>query len=124
MENRVSVDEVKEIFDTDLSDPFIEAFISAANQVVTKHLGSSTSLSSEQLKEIERWLTAHLLTAREPRAKAEAADGARIEIQGQFGKGLDSTTYGQMAKMLDTTGTLARVVGKQEAFLHAVTSFE
>jgi len=67
----------------------------------------STSLSAAMLTEIEKWLTAHLITiSRERMAAKEEAGGARIEYIGAFGAGLSSTPYGQTAIALDNTGTL------------------
>lgn len=123
---RVLASEVKEILDTDLSGAALEAFIVAANLTVTDLLGSSTVLSSSQLKEIERWFTAHLVACtREQQAKSEKVAGeASITYQGETGKGLDSTFYGQQVKILDTSGVLAASLGKKKASIYAVTSFD
>jgi len=124
MANRVIADELKEIIDTTRADGVLDTFITAANQMVTEHLGSS-GLSDDQLKEIERWLAAHLLASTlELQVKSEGTKDANISYQGQTGKGLDFTSYGQMVKMLDTTGTLAQVVGMKKASIYAVASFE
>lgn len=120
---RIVPDELKEIIETSLGDGVLWTFINGANLIVTKHLGSSTELSDDQRKEIERWLSAHLLTAREQQAASEGADKASITYQGSYGMGLDATFYGQQVKLMDTSGILDSVVGKRAATLHAVTSF-
>ncbi|MEE9356491.1 MAG: DUF4054 domain-containing protein [Methylococcaceae bacterium] len=121
---RVFADEVKEIIDTSLSDDVIGAYIQAANLTITKLLGSSTALSDDQKKEIERWFTAHLMACtREQQAKAEKAGEASITYQGKTGEGIKSTHYGQMCLVLDTTGILAASLGKRKISITAVTSF-
>lgn len=123
MANRVSAAEVGQIIDTDLSDPIVDVFIGAANITVTDLIGSNANLSTAQLKEIERWLTAHLLACtREQQAQGEAATDAKITYQGKTGMGLDSTFYGQQVKLLDTTGVLAAQIGKKEASVYAITT--
>ena len=108
---RVEPHEVKEIITTERVD--IEAFITASNSLVTGVLGGQ-GLGTVRLKEIERWLAAHFLA----HAGTDKTVGQVVEEQigdtrrrfsdGQaaFGK-LDSTRYGKMALLLDTSGRLA-----------------
>lgn len=122
---RVEVDEVKQIIETSLSDPIITAFIDSANVTVTALLGTSTVLSTDQMKEIEKWMAAHLIACtRERQVKSESVDGASVTYEGSTGDGLDSTMYGQMAKMLDTSGVLASSIGMKTITIKAITSFE
>ena len=123
---RVVADEVKEIISTDLTD--ISPFITAANLTVSDRLGADTNLSAAQLKEIERWFTAHLIAMSNMDAGARDVDtegtlDARVTYAGKTGKGLFATRYGQMAVSLDTTGKLASL-GKRALLFKAVTSFE
>ncbi len=109
--SRVEPHEVKEIIETARVD--IEAFITASNSLVTDVLGGE-GLGTVRLKEIERWLAAHFLA----HAGTDKTAGQVVEEQigdtrrrfsdGQaaFGK-LDSTRYGKMALLLDTSGKLA-----------------
>lgn len=121
---RVTAEEVKEIIDTTLSDSSIEAYINAANLTVTRLLGSSV-LEDEELKEVERWLTAHFIACtRERQPRAEQVGEAGITYQGYTGIGLDATLYGQQVKVLDTTGTLSSQLGKRNVSVYAVTSFD
>jgi len=125
MANRVSVDELKEIIETERDESILEAFILAANLTVTEHLGSNSNVSAAQLKEIERWLAAHFLASTlEPQPASEGADRANITYQGVTEKGLNYTSYGQAVQVLDPTGVLAAVVGKKKASVYAITSFE
>lgn len=122
---RVSAEEVKEIIDTSLSDSAIEAFIGAANLTVTSLLGTSTALSSDQLREIERWFSAHLIAcSRERQIDKEGVGQATVSYSGKTDMGLDATLYGQQVKIMDTTGILASQVGKRSASIYAVTSFD
>ena len=127
MATRVSADEVKEILDTTLTDSAIEAFIGAANLTVTKILGDE-DLTDDELKEIERWLTAHLIACtRERQIMKEAVGQASVTYAGVTKTGLDATLYGQQVKLLDTTGLLAQQesdLGKRQASIYAVTSFD
>lgn len=120
---RVTATEVKEIISTSLSDSIVETFIDAANTVVSEIIGSDTTLSTTQKKEIERWLSAHLLAcAREQQPQSEKDGDASITYQGKTGMGLDSTYYGQTVKIIDTTGKLARSIGKKKVNIYAVTT--
>lgn len=118
MANRVTTEEVEAIIDTTLTD--ISAFITAANLTVTARLGDDEDLSDDQLKEIERWLAAHLVAIRDPRLKAEGADGATATYEkGQLGKSLEFTSYGQQVLMLDTSGKM-KTLGKRRAVLDVI----
>lgn len=109
MSARVTDAEVREIITVGASVA-TTPFIAAANLTVTDKLGDSAELSSDQLKEIERWLAAHFLAISLARQKSREKIGSGdASYTGTFGQALDSTTYGQTAKMLDTTGTLARL---------------
>jgi hypothetical protein len=120
---RVTANEVKEIIETELSNTIIEAYITGANQLVTEVLGT-TSLGTDLLKEIERWLSAHMMAiSRERQAMEEGAGGAYIKYSGSYGEALKSTSYGQMVLALDTTGTFASLSGKS-ARIFAIESFD
>jgi hypothetical protein len=113
MAARTTAAEVKDIIDTDLTDPVIDSYIAGASALVTQVLGTETSLSDEIKEEIERWLTAHMIaTTKERVAKREGAGGANIEYAGEFGKGLESTSYGQMVLTLDTSGKMSALASR------------
>lgn len=106
---RVIDTEVFEIIETSLTD--IDVFIETANLFVTNWLGSS-SLSDATLKEIEKYISAHILSLRDPRTKSVGVDVLSESYQGQWGMGLNGTSYGQMAILLDTTGALGQLAKK------------
>ena len=104
---RVSDAEVKEILNTDITDT--STFITAANVVINNELSDEITagdVDTDTLKEMERWLAAHFASAWDQQAVELALGEARVKYQGQFGKGLESTTYGQRALLLDPTGRL------------------
>ena len=118
---RVEASEVKVFFNTELADSVVEAHIDVANELVTSVLGSS-GLGDTRLKNIELYISAHLLSFRDPLTGAVAAEWiaseAKIEFSANFGQQLKSTHFGQQALVLDTTGTLA-TLGEQRARFRA-----
>lgn len=124
MAARVTVAEVQSILPSNsITDAVITSFISGATALVDSVLGSSTEVSTDLKKEIERWLTAHMVSSTlERQAKTEGAGGASITYTGEFGSNLSSTSYGQMVLALDPTGKMAGL-GKKGASMYAVTSF-
>jgi hypothetical protein len=122
---RVNVKEVKDIIKTTLEASIINACIQSANLTVTAILGDSTDITAAQLKEIERWLSAHFLaSSRQRQAQEKTIGEAKVKYSGKTGKGLESTTYGQMVMQLDTTGLIAAKLGMKKPTSIAITSFE
>lgn len=119
MANRCTAAEVKEIIDTTLIEAQISPFITVANLTVTDILGATTVLSANQLKEIERWLSAHFVAIRDPRISREKTEEAEATYHGKSDMGLDHTPYGQQVKLLDTTGTMTNL-GKRKAFVEVL----
>ena len=103
---RVTDTEVFAIIDTTLTD--IDVFINTANMMVTSWL-ETAGLTDETLKEIERYLSAHVLSVQDQRVKSVGVDVLSESYQGQWGMGLNGTSYGQMAILLDTSGTLGKI---------------
>lgn len=116
---RVTGDEVKEIMDTDLTATQLLPFITSANAIVTDRV-SGQGPGTDLLKEIEKWLAAHLAKIREPQLSSERIGEAQNNYVTQVGLGLDATTYGQQVKILDSTGILSsigKMPGKIEVLL-------
>jgi hypothetical protein len=119
---RTSAADVRAIMSTELGDTAIEAYINVANKMVTNSV--TCGLSEDELTEIERWLTAHLIAITQERQATEEKLGeASMKYTGVFGEGLKSTSYGQTVLQLDTCGQLANL-GKKEISITAITSFE
>lgn len=112
---RVTTAEVKEIITTSLTD--LDMFILPANLLVTDKL-SGEGLGDDLLKEIERWLSAHFLAcSKERQVTSKRAGESENSYNWNTYKGLDSTTYGQTAKMLDTTGILSSEMSAKKVIL-------
>lgn len=112
---RVTVDEVRSIISTTADDPTIHQYIASTQALMDLLIGKG--LTAPQMKEIERWLTAHLIAStRDRQAREEGAGGAYIKYTGLTYTGLRGTTYGQQAIVLDTSGTLAIIAGKSVKF--------
>lgn len=121
MANRVTDSEVKKLISTDFDTA---PFITAANLIVTAQLGSS-GLSSDHLKEIERWLSAHFIAVADSDKNLSRRSIGDTEVYygGKTGLNLDFTRFGQQVKVLDTTNTLANL-GKIEASIKAIEAID
>jgi len=64
-----------------------------------------------RLELIERWLSAHFIAIRDPRVASEGAEGLSQSFMYKVGLGLQQTTYGQQAMLLDTKGGLSSLNG-------------
>lgn len=82
-------------------DPFIVAASSLVDQVE-----AATTFSEEKLQLIETWLSAHFYCMRDPRAVSEKAGPVGQTYQSKVDLNLATSHYGQMAMVLDTSGTL------------------
>lgn len=104
---RVTEEEVRELVDSD-STLSVAPFIATAN-ALTDYVSSADDadeLTAALLISIEKHLAAHFYTQLDPQeAEAKTAD-ASAKFQGEFGKGLERTPWGQAAMMFDTSGTL------------------
>jgi len=103
---RTSVALVRDVISTVLADSQINAFINTAHMMVETRLGSK-NLDNALLTQIETWLSAHLLSARDQRKKQTKVGDMQVTYQGETGMGLQSTIYGQQVLVLDPTGTMA-----------------
>jgi len=122
MATRTTAEDVKAIMDTDLTEDQIEPVVSSANVFVTAQLGAS-GLGVDLLTEIEKWVAAHMCSVGLDRQLQRGKGGsAEATYAGNYDKGLQMTSYGQMACSMDPTGILAASGGKA-AIVKAVTSF-
>ena len=122
MAYRVTATEVKSIMDgCTTADTVVETLIKGASETVNS-IFNTTDLTL--YKEIERWLTAHMLASTLARTTSEEKIGdASAKYTGKWGSKLESTPYGQMVLILDTTGKMANA-GKMEASIYAVKGFD
>ena len=104
----------------------LSPFIRQAN-VLTNWLkgeDSKNELDEDTLTQIEVQLAAHFYSVqRDPQYQAKSTDGASGSFTGQTGMFLESTYYGQTAKLLDVTGKLAKrdLEAKQGKFKASTT---
>ncbi len=110
MANRVTGSEVKAIINTSLTDAQVEPFITSANVVVTGRC--SSYYTDAEMKEIEKWLSAHLVSIRDPSRSAvieQDADGPsqKYQLTSKSPVGLATTPYGQQVLVMDYQGKLA-----------------
>lgn len=105
---RVTEEEVRGIVDTDENisiAPFIDGATALTDYVSAQDSGSV--LNAALLKEIERNLAAHFYALKDPQYLEKKTGDASAVFQGETGKGLEYTPWGQTAKDLDVSGTLA-----------------
>jgi hypothetical protein len=102
---RVTGAEVLEIFETNMTVAQLEPFIEIANVMIDGNEDLLT-LSDDLLDKIELLLSAHFASAYDQRISYQGYGESKTKFQGEFGKLLNSTDYGQRAILLDTTGTL------------------
>ena len=114
--SRITVDDLVDIFDTILTESQLSAFINSAHHIIQANLLSS-GLSSDTLTEIHKYLAAHFASLRDQRLESERVADVSYKYQGKTGMFLESTHYGQMAKMLDSSGKLANLALKPATFL-------
>ena len=125
MANRTTATEVKAIMENcTVSDAIVTTLINSANAIVTQVFSNDTDIGDTLLEEIERWLTAHMLASSLSRVASEEKVGdATVKYTGKWGTKLESTPYGQMCLVLDTTGKLGNL-GKMSASIFAVPEFD
>ena len=122
MAPRVTEADVLTIIDTTLGTGEIDPFIFTANMMVNGYL-EDKGLTEEVLTEIEKYLSAHILSVKDQRVKAEKIDVLSFTYTGNFGMGLKNTQYGQMAILLDTSGTFGEIAeggGKKRASISMI----
>lgn len=119
---RVTAIEVKAIMqNTTIADATVDAFIVAANEVINSVFGTDVVTS---YVEIEKWFSAHLLASTIARMTSEEKVGdAMVKYIGKYESGLNSTPYGQMVMLLDTSGLMGKL-GKESATMYAIKNFD
>jgi hypothetical protein len=125
MAARVTATEVKAIMDNcTTADAVVTVMIGAATELIDEVFSNNTEVSTTLLKEIERWLTAHMLASTLSRTTSDEKVGdAEVKYTGKWGSKLESTPYGQMVLTLDFTGKMAKM-GKIGASITAIESFD
>jgi len=113
---RTTLTDVKNVIETSLIDGDITSLINQANLIVTRKVGGE-GLTSELLKDIETWLTAHLIAITKERQPEKEKVG---QIEALYHKNpdgiMEQTTYGQMVLFLDTSGKFQESEKKRTSF--------
>lgn len=122
---RVNATEVRAIMlECDPVDATVELYIEAGTLVIDRVFATNTTLSTELLKEIERYFVAHMIANINSRNTIEEKLGdASVRFHDSKGEGLNSTPYGQMVLLLDSLGLMANM-GKMAASIYAVNEFD
>ena len=131
MANRVTATEVRVLynFDPAIINADADVFIKSAN-FLTNLVEAAGLTDADDLKEIERWLGAHLIAIRDPQAASERAGDVAQSLQQRVDLHFNQTRYGQQALIPDTTGTLAELQedavsgGKKKAPLFVIQTKE
>ncbi len=109
----VDATDVQLIFDTDLTVPQINAMVKAAENIIVTHIDplNDPLVTGAVRDSIKTWLGAHFCSIRDSETKEESADGVRTVFRGKTEMGLDFTSYGQQAQLIDPTGKLSNLAG-------------
>lgn len=100
----IETNDVKAV--ADLTGADLSVFIDAAKVIVDENLLVLGVLSEATLKLIWTYLAAHFALLKEGQVKSETTGPVTTAYNMTSGLGLKSTTQGQQAIFLDTTGTL------------------
>lgn len=106
---RTTQDAVSKLVEIDLTinSGAIDFAIETANRLTTD-VCSSSAYSDETLELIERWLSAHFYSIRDPRTTKESIQGEiDVSFEGKTDIGLSHTRYGQQAMLIDFKGNLS-----------------
>ncbi len=110
---RTTVNAVKDVVNTSISEQTIlNVFIATASLVVDENLvGLDPLISAAMLARIELYLAGHFVALSEEQGgliSSEMSDSAE-KYANVYSAGYSSTRFGQMAMVLDTSGTLKRL---------------
>jgi len=90
-------------------DPFVLTANALTDQVNTEATARGVTISAALLERIECFLSAHFYAHADQLYAESRTEGASAVFQGSWGKGLESTQYGQTAMVLDYSGTLRAI---------------
>lgn len=89
-------------------DPYIDLAALNVADVIVCAAGKTPAItfSAAKLEMLERLLACHHYKGPDPQLASKSTSGGSGSFRGVFGKGLESTSYGQAALQLDTSGCL------------------
>lgn len=97
---------VETVMDTSVGDDW-KGYAFYANTLVNDLLSPLDELSNDQLTQIETLLTCHFISLYDPVIRQETAGPVNAQYHNLSTFALMGTPHGQMACVVDTTGTLA-----------------
>jgi hypothetical protein len=121
-----TTDDVADLMqDSSLGEGYVNVLLGTVDLILTKVYEYYTgTISDALLAKIKACYVAHIIASTTSRVAMEEQIGdARIKYAGQWGKGFESTPYGQLLLALDPSGLIAKT-GLKAASLYAVKSFE
>jgi len=104
--SRTNPTDVKNTFDTDLSDSAIQDWIDIATEVVDDVEGVDPSISATRLEKIEKLLAQHYAATQDPRLSSTSRETASADYQRNDEY---ATDYMATAVSLDPTGVIANL---------------
>lgn len=107
----ITANDVQAIYETDRDDVAMQPFLEAAGALTDDRLAGK-SLPEATLKEVQRYLAAHLLfvTDAGPHESLRVEDVSERFTKSAFLPGILDSRWGRMAVMLDSSGTLSSLV--------------
>ena len=104
----IDANDVREIYDTDLTDGRLANFINMAVVTVAR---LTTLTDADTIKLLELMLSAHFAAVYDGTVKQQSIGGGEwsVTFAMAVGTGLDASPYGQQAQILDPTGKLAKI---------------
>lgn len=102
----VTIDDLKCIFETDLDDVCLQAFLDDAILLVD-FIGAEAACGLDQANSIAKYLAAHFASHKDRRQISQSTLEASEDFGTPLDLGLDATQYGQTAKRFDCTGKLS-----------------
>ena len=107
---------VKQVIKTSLSDTQVGEVIEFANRMVTDILGSA-GYSAAKLKDIETFLTAHIIrTTKERLTVEERVADVWVKYAQRPSGYLEQTEYGQTIIFMDSEGLMLQSANEKSSF--------
>ena len=120
---RVTDSEVREIITTSITP--LTAYITAANLIINRYATACALATAAELKEMERWLTAHLIAgsdkSTEKTSESIGSVSASYASGAVSGAGLLTSSYGQRVVLLDPCGIILKL-GQKSGFVQAIVT--
>ena len=125
---RTTSEKVKELLFRDFDDedcPSLDPAVAAANALTDRVVSAATSkgesLTTKEAELVERYLAAHFYCQSDRQYSSSNTEGSSGSFAGQSGMYLESTSYGQTAMLLDTSGSLRELNGPKRAVASGIS---